>query len=251
MKTEQIVLNLLVFDQARKAGMQQLAMLHHVVDLGIGAAEIRREYFDDVTAEIAGIASYAKAHQLQLFYSVPDELFVNQQLNPKLTQYYDEAQAMGVTAIKFNIGDFVAFSQSDVSELKQLLARGIQTNIENDQTLVSGRLMPIQRFMVGVQQSGLDVGYVYDMGNWRYVNEDEVVAAQQLSHVVRYIHVKDDQGVAEILKTVPLGEGEIQWQNILQLLPSNVPVAIEYPTQDDTVIKRGIDDLLNYEAHQS
>lgn len=50
---------------------------------------------------------------------------------------------------------------------------------------------------------------------------------------------------------MPLGEGEIQWQNILQLLPSNVPVAIEYPTQDDTVIKRGIDDLLNYEAHQS
>jgi hypothetical protein len=139
MRKEQIVLNNLVFMNDHEKGMQQLEMLKKAVSFGVSSVELRREYFDDIVKETPAIAQYAVDNKLRLFYSVPDEVFVNHRLNPKLAQYYDEAQALGIYAIKFNIGDFETLSSEDVSELNQLLARGIQTNIENDQTQVSGK----------------------------------------------------------------------------------------------------------------
>lgn len=243
MRKEQIVLNNLVFRNDHEKGMQQLEMLKKAVSFGVSSVELRREYFDDIVKETPAIAQYAVDNKLRLFYSVPDEVFVNHRLNPKLAQYYDEAQALGVYAIKFNIGDFETLSSEDVSELNQLLARGIQTNIENDQTQVSGKIKAIEKFMSAVTENNLDIRYVYDMGNWRYVGEDEVVAAEKLTQYVRYIHVKDDQGHGDNLVTVPLNEGDIAWQSILNILPSNVPVAVEYPTVNDKVIQDGVQAL--------
>ncbi|QEA59458.1 TIM barrel protein [Leuconostoc koreense] len=243
MRKEQIVLNNLVFMNDHEQGMQQLDMLKKAVSFGVSSVELRREYFDDIVKETSAIAEFAADHKLRLFYSVPDEVFVNHRLNPKLTQYYDEAQALGIYAIKFNIGDFEMLSSEEVSALNQLLKRGIQTNIENDQTQVSGKINDIEKFMSVVTENHLDIRYVYDMGNWRYVGEDEVVAAEKLRQYVRYIHVKDAQGQGDNLATVPLNVGDISWQSILNILPSNVPVAVEYPTVNDTVIQDGVQAL--------
>lgn len=243
MKKEQIVLNNLVFANDRKKGMQQLEMLKKVVSFGIKSAELRREYFDDIAEETPGIVKYAIANDLRLFYSVPDEIFVNHRINPKLAQYYDEAQALGIYAIKFNIGDFEALLSEDISNLNELLSHDIQTNIENDQTQVSGRIAAIGKFMTAVTDAKLDIKYVYDMGNWRYIDEDENVAAKKLTKYVRYIHVKDDRGYGENLVTVPLNSGDIAWQKIMEMLPNDVPVAIEYPTANDQIIKDGVQEL--------
>lgn len=243
MKKEQIVLNNLVFANDRKKGMQQLEMLKKIVSFGIKSAELRREYFDDIAEETPGIVKYATENHLRLFYSVPDEIFVNHRINPKLAQYYDEAQALGIYAIKFNIGDFEALLSEDISNLNELLSHDIQTNIENDQTQVSGRIAVIEKFMTAVTDAKLDIKYVYDMGNWRYIDEDENVAAKKLTKYVRYIHVKDDRGYGENLVTVPLNSGDIAWQKIMEMLPNDVPVAIEYPTANDQIIKDGVQEL--------
>ncbi|MGO2518352.1 MAG: sugar phosphate isomerase/epimerase family protein, partial [Leuconostoc falkenbergense] len=83
-------------------------------------------------------------------------------------------------------------------------------------------------------------------GNWRYVGEDEVVAAKALTPYVRYIHVKDDKGSGDNLVTVPLNDGDINWQAILTILPQDVPVAVEYPTASEQVIIDGVQALEAY-----
>ncbi|GMA69437.1 hypothetical protein GCM10025879_06830 [Leuconostoc litchii] len=246
MKKEQIVLNNLVFANDREKGMLQLEMLKKIVSFGIKSAELRREYFDDIAEETPAIAKYAMENNIQLFYSVPDEVFVNHRINPKLAQYYDEAQALGIYAIKFNIGDFETLLPEDTLKLNELLSGGIQTNIENDQTQISGKIAAIEKFMTAVTDAALDIGYVYDMGNWRYVKEDENIAAKKLTGYVRYIHVKDDKGYGENLVTVPLNDGDIDWQAILNILPNDVPVAVEYPTANDQIIKDGVQALANF-----
>lgn len=246
MKKSQIVLNHLVFASDRANGGQQLDMLKKVVGFGIQSAELRREYFDDIIAETPAISAYAKSQNIRLFYSVPDDMFVNHRVNPRLSQYYNEASQLGVTAIKFNTGDFETLLSEDIATLETLLHFGIQTNIENDQTQTSGKMRAIEKFMTAAHAADLAIGYVYDMGNWRYVGEDELTAAKQLTSYVSYIHVKDDKGSGDNLVTVPLNEGDISWQEIMQILPQNIPVAIEYPTANEQTIIDGIQALKVY-----
>lgn len=243
MEKSQIVLNHLVFASDREKGEQQLDMLKKVVGFGVNSAELRREYFDNIIAEAPAISAYAKIKNLRLFYSVPDDVFVNHRVNPKLSQYYDEAIQLGVTVIKFNTGDFDILLPEDIATLEELLQIGIQTNIENDQTQTSGKMRAIEKFMVAAHAANLAIGYVYDMGNWRYIGEDEMTAAKQLSSYVKYIHVKDDKGVGDQLVTVPLNDGDIAWREILHILPQDVPVAIEYPTANEQTILDGIQAL--------
>lgn len=240
MVNSKIVLNNLVFAQQQAAGVTQLEMLKMVQKFKVSSAELRREYFKNIEKEILDIQTLMKKAPLRLFYSVPDELFVKGQLNSKLDQYFKEAQQLGIYAIKFNIGDFHNFDEASITKLQKLIDTGIQINIENDQTKISGRLDVIKKFMLAVKNVGLSIGYVYDMGNWRFVGDDEVEAARTLTKYVRYIHVKDGRGFEETAQTSLLGSGEINWKKILMILPDDVPVALEYPTPDLLTIENGI-----------
>lgn len=171
---------------------------------------------------------------LDLFYSVPDEVYVNGKINPKLEQYVIEAKQMGVKHIKWNIGDYNG--ELYLNELKALLDRGIAISIENDQTQTSGTIVAIDTYMKAVTKAGVNIGYVYDLGNWRFVGEDERAAAELLKDYVQYIHVKDVQLVDQKPQAIGLDHGEIDWRKVLQILPQDVPVAIEYPTITTTEI---------------
>ncbi|AEJ23317.1 glutamate synthase domain-containing 3 [Weissella koreensis KACC 15510] len=246
MINSKIVLNNLVFAQQKDAGMSQLEMLKIVQKLKVTSAELRREYFDNIEEEILPILKFMKNVPLRLFYSVPDALFVHGELNSKLDQYFEEAKQLNIYAIKFNIGDFQGLTGAIITKLTNLIDTGIQINVENDQTQESGRLNVMRKFMQVVTDAGLSIGYVYDMGNWRFVGEDELKAAQSLAKYVRYIHVKDGQGFESSARTLLLGKGEIDWKNILMILPHDVPVALEYPTPDIAAIENGIDMLNDY-----
>lgn len=246
MINSKIVLNNLVFAQQKDAGMNQLEMLKMVQKLKVTSVELRREYFDNIKDEILPIQKLIKSVPLRLFYSVPDELFVHGELNSKLDQYFEEAKLLNIYAIKFNIGDFHGFTGMIISKLTALIDTGIQINVENDQTQDSGRLDIIRKFMQAVNDAGLSIGYVYDMGNWRFVGDDELKSAKSLAKYVRYIHVKDGQGFERSARTVLLGAGEIDWKKILMILPNDVPVALEYPTPDIATIENGIDMLNDY-----
>ena len=127
MKKEKLVLNFLVFADKVKDGALQANLLQKAADLGFTQVEIRREYFRDINEEKTVIESEAKRLGLDLFYSVPDEVYVNGKINPKLEQYVIEAKQMGVKHIKWNIGDYNG--ELYLNELKALLDRGIAISI--------------------------------------------------------------------------------------------------------------------------
>lgn len=77
MKKEKLVLNFLVFADKVKDGALQANLLQKAADLGFTQVEIRREYFRDINEEKTVIESEAKRLGLDLFYSVPDEVYVN------------------------------------------------------------------------------------------------------------------------------------------------------------------------------
>lgn len=234
MDNERLVLNFLVYADRVADGTLQNDLLQEIAELGFSAVEIRREYFSDIEKEIPLIKSEAERLNLTLFYSVPDEVYVDGELNVNLEKYLLEASAMGVKYIKWNTGDFTG--ELHVEGLKKLLSKGIAISVENDQTQTSGRVAPIERFLKALKKEGLNIGYVYDLGNWRFVGEDEVEAAERLKDYVRYIHVKDVTYVDNKPLAAGLNHGEIDWQEILRMLPKKIPVAIEYPTMRNSEI---------------
>ncbi|MGV0167312.1 sugar phosphate isomerase/epimerase family protein [Furfurilactobacillus sp. WILCCON 0119] len=234
MNAQQIVLNTLVFaDQVTNEHTLQATLLAAVPTFGISNAEIRREYISDFATEIPAIKAAADTNHLRLFYSVPEVLFLDGgQLNPNLKQYFDEAQAMGMFAIKLNIGDFAHYQGDLTADFGPLLATGIQVNIENDQTVQSGSSANILTFLNAAKAAGVDIQYVFDLGNWRFVAENELTVASELAPFTRYIHVKNvtiEDGKPSV---TALDTGVIDWQKALTLLPTDVPVALEYPATD-------------------
>ncbi|MFL1696131.1 sugar phosphate isomerase/epimerase family protein [Weissella kandleri] len=248
MKSTQVVLNNLLFEQAHQQGELQLGMLHQINSLGIKNAELRREYFNDINAETPAIANYVSEQKMTLFYSVPEDLFKAGNLNPALIEYFQEAKKLGVQYLKFNIGEFEAWDAENIHQIQNLLSMGMAVNIENNQTPQAGRIEVINKFMQATEKAGVNIGYVYDLGNWRYVGQDEIKAAEQLAAYVRYIHVKDGFGTYPNATTVTLGHGEIDWQKVLEILPKKIPVALEYPTNSSDEIEEGIELLDKWEA---
>lgn len=234
MMNGRLVLNFLVYADRVANGELQGELLQEIADLGFTQVEIRREYFQNIDEEIPVIKSEAERLQMKLFYSVPDEVYVDGKINPKLGQYLTDAQQMGVKHIKWNTGDFNGDLHEE--ELKALLDKGVEISIENDQTQTSGTIKAIDSYMKAIKKAGVNIGYVYDLGNWRFVGEDELEAAELLKDYVHYIHVKDVRYEDKKPVAAGLDHGEINWRKVLQLLPQDVPVAIEYPTTANTEI---------------
>lgn len=241
-----IFLNLLVFDHDFQAGASQRTLIEHAVALGFDHIEIRREYFRDLDVELPQIKELAERFNLTLFYSVPDQIYQDGQLNPKLQMYLDEALFLGVTQIKWTIG---AFDGELLKEgLEALLKTGIAITVENDQTQESGTITAIEAFMKQVNASQLAIGYVFDLGNFRFVQENEQDALSLLEPYVTYLHLKDVayQGTQPV--ATDLGNGVIDWQHVLAKL-SNVPVAIEYPTHSTTAILEAKEKIQEVRSH--
>lgn len=236
----EVVVNTLVYLDQLNAGTLQSELIKGIKGVGGDSAEIRREFIHDFETELPEIKRVAEDEGLQLFYSVPDEVFENGAVNPRLKGYLDEGTKMGIHAIKFNIGDFANFKGNLAKELAFLSNSPIQVNVENDQTQVSGTMNPIAEFLAAVDVNEIDIRYVYDLGNWRFVGEDELKAAKDFAKYTRYIHVKDVTTVDGQPQVVPLDKGDIDWRQALSLLPGYVPVAIEYPVDSDAVLADGI-----------
>ncbi|PWG00171.1 sugar phosphate isomerase/epimerase family protein [Levilactobacillus bambusae] len=243
MKKDQIVLNTLVYAEQHRAGVSQADMLSDVNDAEIKTAEVRREFFSDFESDLDQTAKAAQQFGITLYYSVPESLFLNGgQVNPDLMTYFDEGKRLGIKKIKFNTGDFAHYQGNLATDFAPFLETGIEINVENDQTQLSGTFEHLVPFLTAAKEANVDIKNVYDLGNWRFVSEDELEAAKQVAPFVRYIHVKDDYENDSGMAVVPLGDGIIDWKAALNLLPTDVPVALEYPATDEQ-IDAGIKDL--------
>ncbi len=238
-----LILNTWIFENDVKEGTKQADLVDRVAQLGADGIEVRREYFEDLAAELPAVGERAKANHLIVNYSVPDEVFTDDgEVNPKLKDYFAEGQTMGISKIKFNTGHFDRFSGDLKAAFGDLPLDEIEMNVENDQTPVSGTVAAIETFLKAAHQAGLtQLGYVYDLGNWAFTHGDAVASAKALAPYTHYIHLKntiDHNG--ELETSDDLNTGIYDWKAIISDLPGNVQYALEYPMATDQQISNQV-----------
>lgn len=243
----QLVANLLIFEEKWKKGERQSQLIQKSLDLGFSAIEIRREYFFNLKEEIEEIKLLRKNQNFELYYSIPDKIFVDGKVNQKFKNYISESRELGVSKIKCNIGDFQNFKGNMKEELSFILDNPFEVNVENDQSKENGTIVPIQSFLKKVSTEGLDIGFVYDIGNWLFVSESPETAKEQLKKYTRYIHLKDiTRTNSSSVSVVGIDNGQLDWRSILSDFLNDYPLAIEYPLENSEAIKTDLKKIQTY-----
>ena len=136
--------------------------------MGFNSIEVRREYFKNIDSEVEAIAKYSKERKITILYSVPEVIFLeNGELNPNIEHYFTEACNLHATHVKMTIGNYQ--NKEKLQNLKIINEQPFNFTVENDQTEQSGTINNILKFLTEAKQSGINIGYTYDLGNFRYV----------------------------------------------------------------------------------
>lgn len=242
-----LVINTLVFKDYFDKGYTQDKFFNFVFNMDVRNIEVRREYIKNFNEELGLYRNLAKKMKLNIFYSIPDTIFKNGKVDEEsLNGYFEEARTMNCKNVKFSIGDYKNFNSNLKKALETFMNYGINVNVENDQTYESGTLANIIKFLTDCKAEKINIGYVYDAGNWRWVNENELENAATLKDFTRYVHLKDVKKTSSGNEAFPLDEGNIEWRRILDILPKDINVGLEYPCENNSVVKEGIKKLLQY-----
>ncbi|MFC0903463.1 sugar phosphate isomerase/epimerase family protein [Clostridium sp. MT-14] len=242
-----VVINTLVFKNYMEKGFKQEEIFEYLNELNLSNIEIRRELIRNFSTEPEMFSKLSKKFGINTYYSVPKYLFVNGQVDKKnILKYVEEAKRFNCKSLKLNLGDYRRYKGNLKEDIKDILNAKISINIENDQSIDNGTCKNIIEFLEACRKENIDIGYVYDIGNWSWVNEDEMENAKLLKDFTRHIHLKDVKKTANGLKTVLLNEGSIPWKKVLNIFPKDIPVSLEYPCEDFSVIKEEIKKVLEY-----
>ncbi len=231
--------------QVREMGGQQ-ALLPVIAAAGADGVEIRRELLNKPElAQLSALGADIAGKNLIAFYSVPEALFTDEgTLNPNLEQHLAEAEQLNARLIKYSLGNYRR--GSDSSELRSRLAgKNVQLVVENDQTGY-GRFAAFDTFFHADGESRICHGMTFDTGNWLWVGDRPLPAAESLSRYVSYIHVKAAVPHGDSWRAIPLDEADNLWRETLALLPADAPRAIEFPLEgsDLVAVTRHYVDLL-------
>lgn len=230
-----VVINLLVYANAVIKGARQVELFSKVASLGVKKVEVRREWIKDFIAELPQMHSKAEELGLEIYYSIPATLFRSGKLErDELRQFFQEAQILGATRIKFAVGDFDCNSQEELQEFKNIVgAYPIMLTVEGDQSVANGKMEPILAFIEACQAAHIPVYSTFDVGNFVWVGQDSLYNAVKLAHHVRYIHLKDVEMTPQGPQVRSLDMGNIDWRAALRLLPREVPIGIEFPCGEE------------------
>ncbi|WP_295518758.1 TIM barrel protein [uncultured Pseudomonas sp.] len=208
----------------------QAAWLDLIAAAGASHVEIRAELFDG-EPDFDALRDAIAAAGLGCVYSVPLELWptAGGALSPRLPTALDEARRLGADTLKVSLGHY--HPAADLTALAALLAgEGPQLLVENDQTVQGGRLDPLRAFIQAARAAQLPVGLTFDIGNWRWQNEDPLQAARLLGADVRYLHCKAVRRRAGGLHAVPPEAADLlAWQGLMGYFPAGLRRAIEFP----------------------
>jgi hypothetical protein len=198
------------------------------IDLQI--IEVRKELFpkneEERQAEYLSILETGLVNKWEIFYSIPEGLFVKEGLNPQFTEWLDEARALKATAIKCNIGEINGIEHTNKQELENLLEEyAIQLTIENNQTKENGPLSAVLKAVEKVREKQLPIGYTFDLGNWLVMEEDPREAFKALKEEITVMHLKN---MNQLKEPVYLDDGVIEWRKYLS---REQPIILEYPME--------------------
>ncbi|QKJ85030.1 Putative sugar phosphate isomerase/epimerase protein [Paramixta manurensis] len=236
MKREVIVVTAAYGHQQVQALGGQHALLPIIAAAGADGVEIRRELLDETElTQLTQLGQAIARHQLTAFYSVPEALFMaDGTLNPHLERRFQEAEQLRAQLLKFSLGHYQRGFDSHA--LRQLQANHqVHLVVENDQT-DCGKLSALESFFHDCGETRLPNGMTFDMGNWRWVGDDALAAADMLARYVSYIHIKVAVPHDDSWRAVAPDEADSCWRELLQKLPTDVPRGIEFPLQGDDLI---------------
>ncbi|MEA9389970.1 sugar phosphate isomerase/epimerase [Acerihabitans sp. TG2] len=196
---------------------------------GADGVEIRRELLTQTDLQsLPELARAIASHGLRCFYSAPQALFATGGAsNPLLPQLFAEAEQLGAERLKLSLGHFTT-SVGTEALAAFLHTQNVKLLVENDQT-ACGTLAPLQAFFNRATADRLPVSMTFDMGNWHWVGQPPLAAADALAAVVNYIHVKVAARSGNDWQAVPPEPSDPSWRQLLEHLPDNVPRGIEFP----------------------
>lgn len=231
MEKSRIVLNTLIGQSAHDDGQSQVAIVKNLLPLGFTNLELRREYWNGQLDELKILAELKLKYRLTYFYSIPETLFVDGHLNHDLLQYCGEAQIMGANYLKLNLGDFQEGNVGELDWLAKILPSSMQINLENDQTTNNASVDRLSHFFKLARDRHINIGFVNDLGNWVYTNQEEAKATKQLLPYTRYVHLKGYATNGGRPRTTSFTDAasQLDWQGLIQRFDSDLPVALEYP----------------------
>jgi sugar phosphate isomerase/epimerase len=228
-----ILISLTAFGNAEVGRHGQLWFAQLAREAGADSVEVRGELLRYAAAELPALAGRASV------YSCPTGLWTESGAldAAALEGGLAAAATLGAARLKMSIGGFGASSHASLASLRQrLAASSIELVIENDQSLSAGTVPALQAFFQAADDAGLKLGMTFDMGNWHWVGECPLQAAQAFGERVCYVHCKGVQRLPHKWVAVPLSQSAAPWRSVLRGLPGNVPHAIEYPLIGDDLL---------------
>lgn len=228
-----VLISLSSFGAAEVGRHGQLWCTRLALEAGADSVEVRGELLRDAAAELPALAGLASV------YSSPEGLWADDGALDEgaLARGLAAAGVLRAHRLKMSIGGFGAGSEGSLARLKGLLDdQAVELLIENDQTAKAGTLPALQAFFGAADAAGLDLGMTFDMGNWHWLGECPIAAAEALAPRVRYVHCKGVQRLPAKWVAVPLAESLAPWRAVLRALPADVPHAIEYPLAGDDLL---------------
>ena len=223
------ILNTIAFADQLKSGRKQEAFMESVKALGFDGVEIRSEFLQEGLKEIREIRQAAERCGLKLYYSVNDAIFLDGQINEKIQGYLQQASDMQAVHVKFNLGGFKKYQGSLKQDLKPFLSTAIEVHVENNQTKAQSALDDFLAFFQDAKANDVPITFCFDIANWYWTGVLPEDAAKKLAVSTAYLHLKNKISTNEGLKTVPLLEGDILWQDLLRYFRKDIPIALEYP----------------------
>ncbi|MBT2325753.1 glutamine ABC transporter ATP-binding protein [Variovorax paradoxus] len=240
-----VLISLSSFGAAEVGRHGQLWCAKLAIAAGADSVEVRGELLREPAAELPALAGLASV------YSSPEGLWAEGGGldSAALERGLAAATTLGARRLKMSIGDFRASSYGSLAGLgSQLADTPVELLIENDQTVSAGTLPALQAFFDACDHAGLDLGMTFDMGNWHWLGECPLQAAQVLGRRVRYVHCKGVQRLPAKWVAVPIAESAAPWRAVLRALPAEVPHAIEYPLIGDDLLAVTRDQLAQIRA---
>lgn len=226
----QASINTAVFANEIQAGNSQLSYLEKLSDYPIDNIEVRGELFNKDTKdeELKDIYSLCKKKDWGFFYSVPEQLFKTNEVNPNIESHLKMAQKYHIENLKISLGDLSEVSAEQLNSLKDLLNQyDIKVTIENEPN-ENGTLRNIVQQIIKLRELDIPLGYTFDSGNWYWIEEDPIDAFKNVSDAITVFHLKDIKDK----ETVMLNEGATDWKSLINNLSKDIPVFIEYETSE-------------------
>jgi sugar phosphate isomerase/epimerase len=234
---QQVLISLSSFGAAETLRHGQLYFARLARAAGADGFEVRGELLLDAQRELPALAQAGRG--AALVYSSPEGLWAADGTLDRaaLARALDATRVLGAPRLKMSIGNFSPSASGGFAELAQALrAGGVELVIENDQTVSAGTLPALLNFFDAADRAGIELGMTFDMGNWHWLGECPLQAAQALGRRVRYVHCKGAQRLPAKWVAVPLAESVAPWRAVLRALPADVPHAIEYPLIGDDLL---------------